>query len=64
MSGTTDKIKGMANEAAGNVKQGLGKLTGDEKLRAEGLAQEAKGDAQQAVGDLKNKIKDAAGKNL
>ncbi|HMO31299.1 CsbD family protein [Enterovirga sp.] len=64
MSGTTDKIKGMANEAAGNVKQGLGKLTGDERLRAEGLAQEAKGDAQQAVGDLKNKIKDAAGKNL
>lgn len=64
MSGTTDKIKGMANEAAGNVKQGLGKLTGDEKLRAEGLAQEAKGDAQQAVGDLKNKIKDAAGKHL
>lgn len=64
MSGTTDKIKGMANEAAGNVKQGLGKLTGDEKLRAEGLAQEAKGDAQKAVGDLKNKLKDAADKNL
>lgn len=64
MSGTTDKIKGMANEAAGNVKQGLGKLTGDEKLRAEGLAQEAKGDAQKTVGDLKNKLKDAADKNL
>lgn len=59
MSGTTDKIKGMANEAAGNVKQGVGKLTGDAKLRAEGLAQEAKGEAQQAMGDVKNKAKDA-----
>ena len=50
MSGTSDKIKGMANEAAGNVKQGVGKLTGDAKLQAEGLAQEAKGEAQQADG--------------
>ncbi len=31
MSSTGDKVKGMANEAAGNVKQGVGKATGNEK---------------------------------
>jgi uncharacterized protein YjbJ (UPF0337 family) len=32
MSSTTDKIKGLANEAVGNVKQGIGNMTGNEKL--------------------------------
>ena len=27
MSSTTDKIKGLANEAVGNVKQGIGNAT-------------------------------------
>jgi uncharacterized protein YjbJ (UPF0337 family) len=62
MSGTTDKIKGLANEAAGNVKQGVGKVTGDEKLQAEGKLQELKGEGQKAVGDAKNTVKDAANK--
>ncbi|HPG89137.1 MAG TPA: CsbD family protein, partial [Hyphomicrobium sp.] len=56
MSSTSDKIKGYANEAAGKVKQGVGRVVGSEKLEAEGLAQEAKGDAQKAVG----RVKDAA----
>ena len=64
MSGTTDKIKGMANEAAGNIKQGVGKVVGSEKMRTEGAAQEVKGEAQQAVGDVKNTVKDVANKNL
>jgi uncharacterized protein YjbJ (UPF0337 family) len=62
MSGTTDKLKGLANEAAGKAKQGIGELSGSEKLQAEGAAQEAKGDAQQAVGDAKNATKDAIDK--
>ena len=60
MSSTTDKIKGVANEAAGNVKQGIGKATGDEKLQAEGKAQEVKGEAQKTVGDAKQGVKNAA----
>lgn len=67
MSGTGDKIKGMANEAAGNVKQGVGKLTGNEKLQAEGAAQELKGEAQQVQGDVKNKaqeVKDSVKKQF
>jgi len=33
MSSTSDKAKGLANEAVGNVKQGVGKVTGNDKLR-------------------------------
>jgi len=62
VSSTTDKIKGLANEAAGNVKQGIGKVTGNEKLQAEGKAQELKGEAQQTVGKAKDGIKGAAQK--
>ena len=62
MSGTTDKIAGVANEAAGKVKQGVGSTLGSDKLKAEGAAQELKGDAQKATGDAKNAIKDAVNK--
>lgn len=57
MGSTGDKVKGMANEAAGNVKQGVGKATDNERLRTEGVAQEKKGEAQQKVGKAKDAIK-------
>jgi uncharacterized protein YjbJ (UPF0337 family) len=60
MGSTSDKAAGLANEAIGNVKQGVGKAVGNDRLQAEGAAQEAKGDAQQAVGKAKDSIKDAA----
>ncbi|ACS38231.1 CsbD family protein [Methylorubrum extorquens] len=62
MSSTTDKIKGLANEAAGNVKQGIGNVTGNDKLVAEGKAQELKGEAQKTVGDVKDGAKNLADK--
>jgi len=58
MSGTKDKAKGLANEAVGNIKQGVGNATGNERLQGEGKAQEIKGDAQQAVGKVKDAAKD------
>ncbi|MEQ7919361.1 CsbD family protein [Xanthomonas sp. WHRI 1810A] len=57
MSSTGDKVKGMANEAVGNVKQGVGKATDNDKLRAEGKAQEIKGETQQKVGEAKDAVK-------
>lgn len=57
MSSTSDKIKGTANEAVGNIKQAVGKTTGNNQMRAEGKAQELKGDAQKAVGKTKDAIK-------
>jgi uncharacterized protein YjbJ (UPF0337 family) len=47
MSGNTDKAAGIANEAAGKIKQGVGKAVGSDKLQRKGAGQEAKGDAQQ-----------------
>lgn len=62
MSELTDKAKGLGNEVAGKVKQGVGSATGSEQLRGEGAAQEAKGTAQKAVGDAKGAVKDTANK--
>lgn len=59
MDGTKDKAKGLANEAAGKVKQTVGKVTGDKSLQAEGLVQEGKGEAQQTVGKAKDKLDEA-----
>ena len=59
MSSTSDKVKGVANEAVGNIKQGIGKVTGNDKLRAEGVVQEKKGEVQKAVGDTKDAVKKA-----
>lgn len=59
MSSTTDKVKGVANEAIGNVKQGIGKMVDSDKLQVEGAIQERKGEAQQAVGKAKDAVKKA-----
>jgi uncharacterized protein YjbJ (UPF0337 family) len=57
MGELTEKAKGLANEAVGNVKQAIGKATDNERLRAEGELQERKGEAQ----NLKGKVKGALG---
>jgi uncharacterized protein YjbJ (UPF0337 family) len=62
MGSAADKATGLANQAAGNVKQGVGKAVGNDRLRAEGAAQEGKGKAQKAVGDAKSAVKNVADK--
>jgi uncharacterized protein YjbJ (UPF0337 family) len=62
MGSTSDKIKGYANQAAGTVKQGVGKVVGSEEMQVKGGAQELKGKAQVAVGGVKETIKDGANK--
>jgi len=57
MGSTTDKIKGAANEAAGAVKQGVGKAVGNPNLELEGAGQKLKGETQEAVGKAKDVIK-------
>ena len=51
-------LSGM-DAAVGNIKQGVGKVTGNDKLRAEGVVQEKKGEVQKAVGDTKDAVKKA-----
>jgi uncharacterized protein YjbJ (UPF0337 family) len=62
MGSTADKASGLANEAVGKAKQGIGNVVGSDKLKAEGAAQELKGDAQKATGDAKAAVKDATNK--
>jgi uncharacterized protein YjbJ (UPF0337 family) len=62
MGRKTDQIKGYANEAAGKVRQGVGKAIGNDRMRAKGAAQEIKGEAQKAMGKAKGAIKGAADK--
>ena len=57
MGELTDKAKGLGNEIAGNIKQAAGKVTYNQHLEAEGIAQEHKGEAQ----NLKGTIKGVAG---
>lgn len=53
-----DQFKGAAKEAGGDIKEGLGKVTGNERLQAEGKADQIEGKAQKTVGDVKSAIKD------
>jgi uncharacterized protein YjbJ (UPF0337 family) len=39
MGSTMDKVSGVANQAAGKVKETAGKVTGSKEMEAEGLAQ-------------------------
>ena len=62
MGSTADKITGLTSQAVGKLKQGTGKAVGSDKLRVEGVAQEAKGVVQKTVGDAKAAAKNAANK--
>jgi uncharacterized protein YjbJ (UPF0337 family) len=57
-SSTGDRLEGGFDKAKGNVKQGVGDLTGDDQTKAEGMVDEAKGSAKQAWGDLKDAADD------
>ena len=52
-----DRVAGTAKEIKGSVKETTGKLFGDAKLEAEGLADKAEGKAQDAVGKMKDAAK-------
>ena len=52
-----DRIQGAAGQAKGNVKEVVGKVTGDSKLEGEGKADQLKGKVQNAVGGLKDTLR-------
>ncbi len=54
-----DEIKGAAKEVRGDVKDAVGKATGDEKLRADGAADKVEGAVQKAAGKVKEAARDA-----
>jgi uncharacterized protein YjbJ (UPF0337 family) len=52
-SSTIDKIKGEKDEIKGTIKEGLGQLTGNSDLEAEGKDDQLKGAVRKKVGEVK-----------
>ncbi|WP_030244070.1 CsbD family protein [Streptomyces sp. NRRL S-350] len=53
----SDKIENAADKAKGAAKEGVGKVTGNERLQAEGKADKTKGDLKQAGEHVKDAFK-------
>jgi uncharacterized protein YjbJ (UPF0337 family) len=52
-SSTKDKISGLADKIKGNVKEGIGSLSGNQDLEEEGKKDQLKGAARKKVGEIK-----------
>ena len=55
--GLDDKIKNAAEDVAGKAKEAFGKATDNDKLVAEGKADQVKADAKKAGEDVKDAFK-------
>jgi uncharacterized protein YjbJ (UPF0337 family) len=53
-----DRVEGAAKTVSGNVKESVGKLTGDQKTVAAGQAEQKVGKVQNAIGGLKDTVRD------
>ena len=53
-----DRVEGSARNLGGKLKEAAGKVTGDEKLKNEGRADQVAGKVQNAVGGLKDKLRE------
>lgn len=58
MGELNDKAKGLGNEIVGNIKQAAGKVSGNEHLQTEGIAQERHGEGQNFKGKIKGVMGD------
>lgn len=52
-----DRIEGSMKDMKGQIKEGVGKLTGDAKMKAEGKKDQVAGKAQNAVGGIKDTLR-------
>jgi len=57
-----DRVEGTGHQVKGAVKEGVGKVTGDAKMKTEGTAEKAAGKVQNAVGGAKDAARDALNK--
>ena len=51
-----DKIKNAVQDLTGKAKEAAGKVTGNEKLQAEGKAEQTKADAKKAGENIKDAL--------
>ena len=55
-----DRVEGTARNVGGKVQEGLGRVTGDARTRAEGLANQAVGTAQDLYGQAADTAREQA----
>jgi uncharacterized protein YjbJ (UPF0337 family) len=53
-----NRVKGTVDQAVGAAKDAAGRVTGDDKLRAEGKLEKAKGKLEVAVGKVEDVVRD------
>jgi uncharacterized protein YjbJ (UPF0337 family) len=53
-----DRVEGAAKNVGGKIKEAAGKVTGDEKLKREGQADQVTGKVQNVVGGIKDKLRE------
>jgi uncharacterized protein YjbJ (UPF0337 family) len=53
-----DRVEGSAKNIGGKIKEGVGKVTGDEKLKREGQLDQVKGKVENAVGGMKDTVRE------
>ena len=58
-----DRIEGAAKNLGGKVKEGIGKVVGDEKLRREGQVDQVKGRTENAIGGIKDAAREKEEEN-
>ena len=52
-----NRVKGSATNVGGKVKETAGKVTGDRKMKGEGVMDQVKGKIQNAFGGIKDALK-------
>jgi uncharacterized protein YjbJ (UPF0337 family) len=55
-----NRLEGTARKVAGKAQEGVGRLTGDAKMQAEGLANEIRGSAQDLYGQVQENASELA----
>ena len=59
-----DQVNGRAETIKGDLKEAAGKLVGNERLTAEGQAEQAAGKVQSTLGDVKSNVGNAIKKAI
>ena len=54
-----DEMEGKGDQLKGKVKQGVGDLTGNQRMKDDGMADEAGGNVQEGFGKARRKVGDA-----
>jgi uncharacterized protein YjbJ (UPF0337 family) len=57
MSNESNKAEGVAQQVGGNIKQGIGKVIGSDRLEAEGKAQKLEGEAREEAAKAAERAK-------